>query len=152
MTTVNFVTVARSIAQIDLRSRGIYTANTDNVPVNAISVCPAWIPKAADFISTLNASRKSFGAQGTEKMDIEYDMTWQYFHAPVGQVLTLQEFTSLLDNLAYIIEQMSDNDQPTNSVDMKFAGIKTIGIVADAANNQYFGAEVILRITEFING
>lgn len=151
VTTVQFSAVTSGIASIDLSSRGIHSYDSDEIPVNALANCPAFVPKAQGYIANVLPVRQSFGSDGSEKMDLGYDLTWQYLHAPIGTTLTFGDFQNMLDNIGYIVEQILINDKPGGSIDMTLNGIPTVGIVPDAANNQYFGAEFSLHITEFAN-
>lgn len=152
VTSVQFSRVTAGIADIDLSARGINSFASDDIPVNAIASCPAFVPKAQGFIANLLPARQSYGVSGAEAMDLEYDMTWQYLHAPVGTVLTFVSFQDMLDNISYIVQQILDNDMPDGSIDMKLNGIPVVGVIPDAANNQYFGAEFSLHILEYANG
>ena len=151
VTAVNFATVTTSIAGISLSSIGVHSYDSDEIPVNALANCPAFVPKAQGYISNVLPVRQSLGVSGNEKMDIGYDLTWQYLHAPVGPTLTFGDFQNMLTNIEYIVEQILNNDAPNGSIDMTLNGIPTVGVVPDAANNQYFGAEFSLHITEFAN-
>ena len=151
MTTVQFSAVTSGIASIDLSSRGIHTFDSDETPVSALTVCPAFVLKAQGYIANVLPVRQSFGVDGNEKMDLGYDLTWQYLHAPVGTVLTFGGYKLMLQNIEYIVEQILNNDMPDGSIDMTLNGIPTVGVVPDAANNQYFGAEFSLHILEHAN-
>lgn len=150
MTQVQFLTVAQSIADIDLSAKGIRTKQPDEIPVNGITECPYFAPRPDNFISNIQHSRMAFGSGGAEPMNLTYTMTWQYFHAPVGQLLTFQKYSEMLENLAYILEQMADNDSTEGAVDVTILGIPSIAQLMDVKGNLYHGAEISLQITEFI--
>lgn len=151
VTTVQFSAVTTGIASIDLSSQGIHSYDSDEIPVSALANCPAFVPKVQGYISNMLPVRQSFGSDGNEKMDLGYDLTWQYLHAPISTTLTFGDFQNMLTNIEYIVEQILNNDMPNGSIDMTLNGIPTVGIVPDAANNQYIGAEFSLHITEFAN-
>lgn len=150
MTEVQFSTIAQSIADIDLSARGIHSYGADNIPVNAVMDCPAFSPRPRDFITDVQFSRVAFGSGGTESMNLVYTMHWQYFHAPIGTNLTFESYAALLDNLAYIVQQIADNDAIEGAVDMVLLSIPTIAGLQDPAGNVFHGVEIALQITEFI--
>ena len=152
MTSIQFSTIAQSIAEIDLSSHRINVKDADNIPINGITECPYFAPNPSNFISDILFTRASFGSGGDEKMNLEYTMNYQYFHAPIGQVLTFQSYADLLDNIAYILEQIADNDAPEGAIDVRIMNIPHVGGITDSKGQEYHGADISLRVTEFING
>lgn len=150
MTTINFSTVAESIANIDYSAKGIHAKGAGEIPVNGITECPYFAPRQPNFLTDIQFSREAFGSGGSEPMNLIYTMHWSYFHAPIGTVLTFQEYGDLLDNLAYIMQQIADNDAITGAVDLKPLNIDTVGGIKDLADNSYHGVEIALQVTEFI--
>ena len=150
MTNVQFATIAQSIADIDLVSRGIRSKSADNIPVNGLTECPYFAPRPRDFITDIQFSREAFGSNGTEPMNLTYTMHWQYFHAPVGQALSFSSYEDLISNLAYILEQIADNDAPEGAIDMRIFNVDTIAGIQDPAGNNFHGVELSIQVTEFI--
>lgn len=150
MTSVQFATIAQSIADIDLMSRGIHSKSADNIPSNGLTECPYFAPRPRGFITDVQFSRAAFGSGGTEPMDLVYTMHWQYFHAPIGQVLTFSSYAALLENLAYIVEQIANNDAPEGSIDVQLLTIEDIAGIQDPAGNNFHGVEIAIQIKEFI--
>ena len=150
MTTVQFSTIAQSIANISLTAKSIRTMDASNIPVDGLMYCPYFAPRPRDFITDIQFSREAFGTGGAEPMNLIYTMNWEYFHAPIGQVLTFQKYSELLDNLAYLIQQIANSDAVTGAVDMTILNITSIAGIQDPAGNTYHGVELALRVTEFI--
>jgi hypothetical protein len=151
MTTISFSTVAQSISDIDYSSKGIHGKDASEIPVNGLTECPYLAPSPRGFISDIQFSREAFGGNGNEPMNLVYTMNWQYFHAPIGTLLTFENYENLLDNLAYILKQIANNDSITGAVDMKISTISDIGGISDPAGNLFHGVEIGLQVLEFIN-
>jgi len=149
MTTVQFKTIANAIA--GLTFTGINTKTTSTIPLNAITECPLFMPRPDDFITEIQFSRESFGMSGSEKMNLSYTMNWQYFHAPVGQILSFQDYSDMLDNVCVILQTIANNDTVTGAVDIQIRDIPRFAQLADVSGNYYHGAQIALRILEFIN-
>lgn len=150
MTAVNLVTIANSISAITIT--GVTVKTLAKIPVDGIAECPFFAPRPDNFITGISLTRESFGGSGAEKMNLVYTMHWQYYHAPIGTLLSFQDYADMLENIEVILETLANNDAPSGAIDMLIQDIPTIAQVADAAGNYYHGAVISLKITEFING
>ena len=150
MTTVQFETVANSIAGISIT--GITLKTPDAIPLNGLTECPYFAPRPDDFITEIALTRESYGTGGSEKMNLAYTMNWQYFHAPITQIMNFQTYGDILVNIATILQKIADNDAPSGAVDIQVKDITRIGPLADVAGNSFHGANIAIRVLEFING
>lgn len=151
MTTVNFVTVAESIAALSWQN-GIHAKRPNEIPVNGITECPYFAPRPDNFITDISLTREAFGGSGTEPMNLVYTTHWTYCHAPIGTVLTFTDYGDMIANIATILETLADNDLVDGAVDIQVLGVPNIAQVFDAAGNAYHGAIISIRVLEFING
>ena len=151
-TTVHFSTIAQSIADIDFSDLGVSVVDIEHIAENTAFTLPLLAPRPDNFLTDIIFTRESFGVSGNEKMTLEYNMHWQYFHAPAGSGLGLfSVYGSMIDNLAGIIEKIMDNDAPSGAIDMQIKEINNIAIFKDPAGNDVLGVDLTLNIKEFVN-
>ena len=148
MSSVHFVDTVTDITNMDISEVSIY--GIENIPENCIGSTPLLAPRPDDFITDLTFTRESMGAG--EMMNIEYVLHWQYLHAPMGSNNDLFEtYNGMIENLAKIIEGISEITSLTGGVDLVIDGIEKIAVIKDITGNEFHGVELSIRVTEFIN-
>lgn len=144
---VNLKTVASSIA--GLTFSGINTRDIDEIPDSALMLTPLLIPRPNEFVTDIKPEAKSFGFNGTQKLDLGYTLNYVYLHAEIGSGIGAFEiYNGLMTNLVTILEKILNNDVVTGAVDMQLEKIGGIGTIDDPAGNQYWGVMFSFRVLE----
>lgn len=148
--TINcqLATVADSISKLSIS--GVTIKDIDTIPENAIDYCPVLFPVPDNFITDVQFTRQSYGADSVAAMDVSYTMNWRYLHAPIGSGSVLQNYTGIITKLELIIEAILGNSSPTGAVNMTLLNVSDLGPVSDVAGQtMYHGVDIALRVEEF---
>lgn len=134
----------------DLSVSGLTICDVDEIPAAVDIRTPTMFPLAR-FVTDLSVARDSFGAD-MAKMTISYSLNYRVCYAPVGSnrgglehvggMIVL--FGSLLDALLGVVNF-------SGSVDFELPGAVNFGIVTDPAGNSFWGFDLAIRVSEFIN-
>lgn len=151
MTTVNIAQIAQSIASLNY-GNGIHSVDIYNLPVDAGKLCPLFAPNPDNFLTEPLFERVTLGSNGVEAMNLEYNMHWVYYHAPIGANLGLfSVYGQMIENLAAILTKIFDNDATPEAIDIKLQDVPRIAIIKDPAGHDYHGIEIVLHILEYVN-
>ena len=144
-----FVTVVNAIAALTFS--GIAVKSLDEVPENALLLCPILYPKPDGFISGLSPSLETFGTFGTEQMTLRYNLTFRYLHSQISGGLggLFQVYAGLITNVAAIAKIIMTNDTLSGADNVRLQTITQIGPTSDPAGNQYHGCDFIVSVEEY---
>jgi hypothetical protein len=145
---VQFATVAAGISALSIS--GVNVKDIDTLPEDCTLLCPVFYPRPDGFITDLSPTVQSFGSGGTAKLDLSYTLTYRYLHAPLGTHGLFDTYAGLIAKLELILEAIFANDAITGAVDLQTVGVSDVGPVADPAGNMYHGADISLRVLEFV--
>lgn len=147
--TVHFEEIVNAISELTFPN--INTRSINNLPEDIERLCPLFCPKPDNFISRLVFRRVSYGGDSTAKMDLEYDLTWNYYHIPLADNINwLSSYGDMIANLANIIETLCANSFGGGAVDISVQDIPVIAVLRDAVGKEYHGVEIVLHIREFL--
>lgn len=113
--------------------------------------CPTLVP-GPNYLSAVSVERVSFGDAANARKTITYALTYRYLHAPAGAGRQLGDvYLGLLDNLDLILSAAIDYDTLSDVViDITPRGATAPGVVSDAANNNFFGCDIVYDVTIFV--
>jgi hypothetical protein len=145
---VQFATVIDAISNLSVS--GVTLKDVDTIPENVQLLCPVLFPRPDNFITEVTPEFVTYGSLGTAKINLSYTLNFMYCHAPIGSGLggVFANYGSLITNLELILEKILESDVVTGAVDLQLAGVN-IAPITDPAGNNYFGAEIALRVQEF---
>jgi hypothetical protein len=143
---VNFDTVANSISNVALT--GITILDLDEIPVNALMVCPVLFPRPDGYVSNLTVTNNAFGSGAAKPITLEYDLTYVYAHCPIGANLDFGVYNGMVSNSAAIMSKFIESDAIAGVTDLTIGAV-TFGPVVDPAGNSYHGCEVVFHIQQF---
>ena len=112
--------------------------------------CPMLAP-APNYISGLTVEAMSLGAPDQMRATCTYNMTYRYYHAPVGATRGLLDiYTGLLDKVDLIMSTAFDNSNLTDSIEFWPAGATAPTVVSDPAGNQFYGCDLTFSVITFV--
>ena len=144
---VKFATVANSIAALSVS--GVHMYDTDQIPTNANMVVPCMFPKPYGYISNITPTIETYGTAGSEKITLEYDLTYTYCHAAIAENLNFGVYAGFITKIASILVTLLTNDAVTGAVDIRVSSVSGFGIALDPAGNAYHGCDITLHVQEF---
>lgn len=149
MITINLPTVANKIADLSY-DNNVRSFGLSKLPEDIESHCPLFCPRPDNFIERMTFTRVSFGGT-TGAMNLEYDMTWTYYHAPFADNIDwFSHYSSMITSLTGIIKTILSDDTISEAVDLTVRDIARIGILRDTVGKEYHGVEIVLHVVEFI--
>ncbi len=145
--TVEVDTVSLSIAALSIS--GVTIKDIDHIPDSAKLLCPLLIPQPNDYMSNTKVASMSFGSNGSQKINLEYDLQYVYLHCESGSgVNAFAPYGSLIRKIKQILITLISNDSISGLVDLTVNSISNVGIINDPAGNSYWGVLVSLHVLE----
>lgn len=146
--SIHPTTVSASIAGLSIS--GVTIKDIDEIPETANMLCPLLVPQPNNFIANIKINNKSYGSNGTQKADFEYDLNYAFLYCEAGAgINTYAPYAGLLAKLEDVLETVINNDVISGLVDMTLTGISNVGIIPDPADNEYWGVLVTLHCLEY---
>ena len=144
---VKFADVTAAISNISVS--GVAIKDISAIPEQALMLCPVMFP-SPDFVTGLNPVVDTLGTAGSERITLDYDITYIYAHctinAGVGGVFAA--YAGLVTNIVAIIVTIMTNDNPRDGATLRLKTISKAGAVNDLAGNTYWGCALTLHVTE----
>jgi hypothetical protein len=120
------------------------------LPESAVRLGGVLFPKPDGFISGFTVEPVTYGANGVERMDIRYALTYVFCDISMGSNRSLGDnYTALVKDTVLILNSILTNDDIANGIDLRIADITSFGLVADPAGNFFYGTEIQLNVLEF---
>jgi len=115
--------------------------------------CPILQPDITQPIRLESVARDSFGDGAIAKQTLYYIVPYVLLYEPVGATRGLVDILpNVVATMKAIITAFIVNDTPGSvSVDLRIASFTLGGTVIDPSGNQFHGANIAVRIQEFIN-
>lgn len=146
---VNIETVAGSIAALSIS--GVTIKDYDNIPDNAVGLCPVMLPQPNGYITDIAPSFESFGSNGSARMNLAYTLNYVFLHSEIGSgINAYAAFGDLMTKLAGIFVAIMSNDAISGAVDVRLQSVGNVGVVTDPAGNEYWGILFSLRVLEYV--
>lgn len=148
--TLNIATITDSLSNLSIS--GINVLDKDEIKESFTGYdCPVLCPRPNEFITAPQVVSASFGTGTSHQMDVTYNLTYRYFHAPVGQGDLVKTWSDMVDGLFLIFYAIATNDAITGLIDLQITNITQFGEVQDGAGNGFHGCDITMRILEHIN-
>jgi len=112
---------------------------------------PCLAPRPNQFVTFQPVERDTFGPSASARKTVVFSLAYRFFHSPVGQGRGQFEiFPLFLNNLFAIADALIATDLG-GTVDMNLSSVPDLGVVGDASDNQFWGADVDIVCQVFIN-
>ena len=148
--SINAVTVADSISKLSVSGVGL--KDLDEIPNGVLSRdCPLILP-APDFIQVASIERDTFGSGSGAKWTFDYTLNYRLFYKEAGTGRTLGSiYPALVAKAMLFVDAIIANDALTGALDANFGGLTGFGIVPDPTDKLFWGCDIQIAITEFVN-
>lgn len=146
MTTLHVVEVARAIAAMTID--GVTVAELEEMPLSATSRDLPLLAPAVDRAFLSDWVSRRISAQGNVAM--AYTLNYTFYYAPFGQGRGLADiYPSLIAAVQTVVDAFNAVTRVNGCKRLELAGLPQVGLVRDASENQFHGALLALRVTEF---
>jgi len=143
--TITAAIAALTVSGVTIRDT---SACTDAVMVRD---CPVLAPRPNNFVMLNPVERDTFGASSVARKTVTFTLSYRFFHSVIGQGRGVYEvFPLYLDKIFAIMDALIACDLG-GTVDMNLSGVPNLGVVTDGADNQFWGSDVEIICTVFIN-
>lgn len=113
--------------------------------------CPVLAPRPNMFIGLNPVERDTYGASPVARKTVTFTLSYRFFHSPIGQGRGEYEvFPLYLVKIFAIMDALIACDLG-GTVDMNLVGVPNLGVVVDGADNQFWGSDLDILCTVFIN-
>lgn len=113
--------------------------------------CPVLAPRPNNFIGLNPVERDTYGASPVARKTMTFSLSYRFFHSPIGQGRGEYEiFPLYLVKIFAIMDALIACDLG-GTVDMNLSGVPNLGVVVDGADNQFWGSDLDIMCTVFIN-
>lgn len=141
-------TVVDAISKLSVS--GVAIADMDAIPESTKMIGPALIPLPG-FVTDFNMTRDSFGGGSTAKMTVTYTLNYRLLFCPIGGGRDLQYFDDMVTKVGLIWDAIVAIDTLSGSIDVIPNGMSNMGVVNDPSGGDYYGCDLALLVTEFVN-
>jgi hypothetical protein len=132
-----------------LEVSGVKICDLDQIPEAVDVRQPTIFPNPVNFVSNITQTRMSYGG-ASEKMNIEYDLTYRLCYAPIGTERGLFAGYPAMVAAAYrFLDAVLDVAVMTGLEDITLGSITNFGPVTDMAGNGFHGTDIVLHVLEF---
>jgi hypothetical protein len=148
--SLQFTAVSNSIAALAVASLTI--KDIDEIPT-AVGDRGAMLIPASTFMTDFEVVDDSFGGGSMRKMTVSYTLNYVlcYKRAGAGRADILEYYDNMVAMTGLILDKVLAIDTFTGGIDIKPVSITNMGIVMDAAQNEYWGCYLAFRVMEFVN-
>lgn len=107
---------------------------------------------APNFFNNPKYTYDSFGTGAVATITIKYVLLWRFFYAEVGVERGQADiFQGFIDKVALIIDAVIASDATTDAIHIQVSNVGAFGVVTDPTGNQFYGCDISIAVTEFIN-
>lgn len=150
--TLQTVAIATSIAGYSVT--GVTIRDLDDFQdevKNRDTDLPVLMP-SPNFFSAPDIDYKGYGTGAEAPIEVTYILRYRFFYAEVGAERgLLRVFQGFIQKLTAIIDVFIANDATTNAIHLQVTDIGEFGIVTDPSENEFFGCDIGIKVTEYIN-
>ena len=141
---LSITTVTNSIAALSVT--GVTIKDIDEIPTSVDAYdCPILYPEPVDFVTNLTVTAASF--QG--KYDVEYDLTYTFLYAQIGEGGGLfDHYSGFVAKVCLILDRILLSLNITGSVTLEWNGAVNFGPVYDPVMNVFHGCNIVLHVLE----
>ena len=130
---------------------GVKICDMDEIPVAVDIRQPTIFPMTEGFASNIVQTRMSYGG-ASEKMNVEYDLTYRLCYAPLGTERGLFAGYAAMVAAAYrFMYAVMKVGVMVGLEDITLAALPVFGTVVDAAGNLFHGCDISLHCLEFVD-
>lgn len=110
------------------------------------------MPEPLDFISNMSLTRETLGDASTRYMDLEYDLTYTYFYAPLASTRGLRDiYSGMGAKFQAIIHGITNHDfHSIGAWKCEPQNILAYGKVADPLENEFYGFRFSVHCMEIM--
>jgi len=141
-------TVVTSIAALSVT--GLTIKDMDEIPAEVKGRKAMLIP-LPDFVTDWELETQSFGPGSSAKFDASYTLNYRLCYKPVGAGRSLEYFDDMVSMIASILDAVIAASPVSGSIMLTPVAVFNMGIVNDPSDNSYYGADIALRVMEFVN-
>lgn len=114
---------------------------------------PLMAPMPNGFVTLMPVQRDTYGPAATAKKTVMFELKYRFFHSDAGEGRGLyDQFPDFMDKIFAINDALIAADALGGTVDMQLTGNPDFGVVTDGGNNEFWGADLTVLCTLFING
>lgn len=149
--TIALKTVTDSISKLAVA--GLVIKDMDEVPAEVGTRQPMLIP-GYPFVTEVELVRDSTGGGSCAKMTLTYTLNYLFCYKPAGagRNNTLEYYSPMAEMATAILDAIIAIDTIDGAIDVVPLPLTAIGVViSDPAGAEYIGANIGIRVTEFVN-
>jgi hypothetical protein len=114
--------------------------------------CPVLTPRPNQFVNFQPVIRDTYGLATVAKKTVTFELVYRFFHSSAGEGRGLyDQFADFMDKIFIINDALIAADALGGTIDMQLTGNPDFGVVTDGAGNEFWGADVTVLCTVFIN-
>jgi len=147
ISTITAAIKAISVAGVTIRDT---TELTDGI--NPGRDCPVLVPRPNGFVGLGAVERDTVGRASVARKTVTFTLAYRFFHSGMGQGRGEYDvFNDFVSKLFLIWDALIAADALNGTVDMTMSGMPDLGVVEDGAGKQFWGADIEVVCTVFIN-
>jgi hypothetical protein len=114
---------------------------------------PCLVPLPNNFVNFQPVIRDTYGPAATAKKTVTFELNYRFFHSDAGEGRGLyDQFPDFMDKLFAINDALIAADALGGTVDMQLLGNPNLGVVVNGGGGEFWGADITILCTLFING
>lgn len=114
---------------------------------------PLLAPRPNSFVTFQPVQRDTYGLASIAKKTVTFELSYRFFHSDAGEGRGLyDQFPDFMDKIFAINDALIAADALNGTVDMQLTGNPQFGVVQDGAGGNFWGADITVLCTLFING
>jgi hypothetical protein len=114
---------------------------------------PLLAPRPNQFVNMQPVQRDTYGPAATAKKTVTFELTYRFFHSDAGEGRGLyDQFPDFMSKIFAINDALIAADALGGTVDMQLIGNPEFGVVTDGGGGEFWGADLTILCTVFVNG
>lgn len=147
---LQIATVVDSISKLSVA--GAVIKDKDQIPAAGDERRPMIIP-LPNFMTEFSMVRDSYGGGSEAKMTVQYTLNYRILYKSMGtgRAPKLENISPLVDLIGRWFDAILAIDVFDGAVDIIPWSILSMGVVKDPSEADWWGADVSVRVMEFVN-
>ena len=142
--------IATSIAAFSIS--GVTVTDLDDFKDEVSKRDVPYLMPAPDYFSAPAITRDSQGPGSVAKLTAKYILKYRFLYETIGSERKYANiFQGFVGKVALILDAIILNDSTADAIDLWAGDISAFGVVTDPAGNQFYGSDIAIVVTEYVN-
>lgn len=107
---------------------------------------------APNFFTQPKYIYDAMGTGAVAPITVKYVLRWRFFYAEVGTERGQYDiFQGFIQKVTAIIDAVIANDATSDAIHLQVVDVGTFGVVTDPTGNQFYGCDIGIEVTEYVN-